>query len=229
MDTDFEHDLNVWVTSFLTYGSWGNHGDYIQSMLYAVADRAHGRQGGNAEQAREHIHHVLLRAGKTHEEAREVSDEVYDIVHHVQTFLAFGDRGAEYLDHREDMDIDPACDPANDRRFSKAPRHLTFGDHFQVWVCATDAELETIGVAVPDRSPSGTCRWFHRTDGPAWRMYSRNGYLMEEIWYQNGRQHRDGGEPSYTWYGANGVAEQQRWYTNGVKTREIGHPKLGRD
>ena len=55
---------------------------------------------------------------------------------------------------------------------------------------------------------------FHRTDGPAYSFWKKNGELECEEWWLDGNRHRTDGPDYQRWY-ENGQPEYEEWYLDG--------------
>ena len=53
----------------------------------------------------------------------------------------------------------------------------------------------------------------HREDGPAYQSWYKNGQKYYERWYLNGKSHREDGPVSQEWH-ENGQKEYESWYLN---------------
>ena len=62
---------------------------------------------------------------------------------------------------------------------------------------------------------------FHRTDGPAYSFWKKNGELECEEWWLDGNRHRTDGPAYRTWY-ENGELECEEWFLNGNRHRTDG-------
>lgn len=65
----------------------------------------------------------------------------------------------------------------------------------------------------------------HRVDGPAWRKWTRDGRLVEQIWSLAGEEHREGGPATVLWY-TTGQAKKACYFQRGLRHRLDGPAEI---
>ena len=62
---------------------------------------------------------------------------------------------------------------------------------------------------------------FHSYDDkPAYIWYRGDGSIRREVWYKEGKRHREGDKPAKIWYNRDGSVLTQYWYKEGKQITE---------
>jgi hypothetical protein len=225
MDSAFRDDLDALLTSFLGWG-WGNYeADPPLQILWELSLTAAERDADVAEDSvHEHVREVLLRAGRSEEEAFEVAGfisarigAITGAMKHMKVTAV----NRRLLPFARTRPRHAACTPSGDPRWSVKPRRRTWeGGRIVTYVCASDRELAEYDGRY---SHAGPGRYLHREDGPALESYhdeSRT-VLQDTVWYRRGRCHRQGA-PALVYRDGVGVVRHEGWYLDGVRHRDDG-------
>ncbi len=224
MDKQLRDDLDVFCTTFLRWGSWGNHGSDPRIVLNTIAaDTARreiaqtGSVTTNSGEVGGYVVIVLERADLDVDEANRIGRQVQDIFYTITCGIEFEKMGRDLLDFQRTQPRHKAIDPASDPRWGLKPKKLTssFRDGMRVeaWAYGQDDYLEEREIVSSKQLTGSDIHLLHRDDGPALIRY-RDEKVVEEVWIYKGRLHRTDG-PAHTLYGT-----YRRWYLDDILQSE---------